>query len=143
MIGLKFQLESDNTQRVKDATDKAAFKSVGHAASSIRKTAIESIEQAEGPSAPGTPPHTHTGGVTKKGKVRRGNLQRAIVFDSDKAKQEAVIGPRFSVVGESGAAHELGGEFHGDDYPERPFMGPALETNAPRLPGEFAGSIGE
>ena len=143
MIGLDFKLESDTTRRVQDAADKATFKNLGHAASSIRKSAIESIQPEEGPSAPGTPPHTHTGGVTKKGKPRKGNLQRAIVYDVDKAAQDAVIGPRASVVGEAGAAHELGGEFHGDDYPERPYMGPALETNAPRLPGEFAGSIGE
>lgn len=143
MIGLKFQLESDRTKRVKDAADKAAFKNLGHGASAIRKTAIESIKQAEGPSPPGTPPHTHTGGVTKKGKQRKGNLQRAIVYDADKARQEAVVGPRYSVVGESGRAHELGEEFRGDDYPERAFMGPALEENIPRFADGMAGSIAE
>ena len=143
MIGLKFQLESDSTKRVKDVADKAAFKNLGHAASAVRKTAIESIEQAEGPSAPGTPPHTHTGGVTKKGKQRKGNLQRAIVFDNDQRTQTAVVGPRYSVVGESGRAHELGEEYFGDDYPERPYMGPALEVNVPRFAEGMAGSIGE
>ena len=143
MIGLQFKIESDTTKKVEKAADKATFKNLGHAASSIRKSAIESIKPAEGPSAPGTPPHTHTAGVTKKGKPKKGHLPRAIVYDVDKAAQEAVIGPRASVVGESGAAHELGGEFHGDDYPERPFMFPALETNAPRLADEYAGSIGE
>ena len=143
MIGLLFQLERDTSKRVSDAAEKAAFKNLGHAASSIRKTAIESIKPAEGPSPPGMPPHTHTAGVTKKGKPKKGHLPRAIVFDVDKQKQEAVIGPRASVVGESGAAHELGEEFHGDDYPERPYMFPALETNAPRFADEYAGSIGE
>ena len=143
MIGLDFKLESDATKQVTQAADKATFKNLGHAASSIRKSAIESIKPEEGPSAPGTPPHTHTQRVTKKGKVAKGHLPRAIVYDVDKARQEAVIGPRASVVGESGAAHELGEEFHGDDYPERPFMGPALEANAPRFADEYAGSIGE
>jgi hypothetical protein len=143
MIGLSFQLERDSTKRVLDAADKAAFKNLGHAASAIRKTAIESIKPAEGPSPPGTPPHTHTAGVTKKGKLKKGHLPRAIVYDVDKAKQEAVVGPRASVVGESGAAHELGEEFRGDDYPERPYMSPALEANAPRFADEYAGSIGE
>ncbi len=143
MIGLEFKLERDTTKRVTDAADKATFKNLGHAASSIRKSAIESIKPEEGPSAPGTPPHTHTQRVTKRGKVAKGHLPRAIVYDVDKARQEAVIGPRASVGGECGAAPELGEEFHGDDYPERPFMGPALEANAPRLADEYAGSIGE
>jgi hypothetical protein len=133
----------DTTKRVEDAAERAVFRNVGHGAATIRKEAIESIIQAEGPSEPGTPPHTHTGGVTKKGKVRRGELQRAIVYDVDRAAQSALIGPRESVVGESGAAHEFGGEFKGDEYPERSFMGPTLDNNDERFAGSFAGSIGE
>lgn len=144
MIGLEIKIE-DTTPRVEAAAERAVFRNVGHAAATIRNEAIESIEPATGPSAPGTPPHTHTSGVTQKGKVRRGELPRAIVFDQDRDAQSAIIGPRYSVVGESGAAHEgtLGGEYKGDEYPERPFMGPALDNNNDRFASSFAGSIGE
>lgn len=140
MIGTAFQF-TDQSKRVTNAADAASFRNLGHAAAAIRKDAVESIVAADGPSAPGTPPHTHTGGVTKKGKVRKGNLQRAIVFDAD--KESAVIGPRFSVVGLAGRAHELGEEFHGDLYPERAYMGPALDRNKDRFASSWAGSIGE
>jgi hypothetical protein len=131
MFGLTIQLE-DKTQRVKDAADQSSFRNLGHAAASIRKTAIESIVVAEGPSDPGTPPHT-----------RRRQLKRAIKFDADKAAESALIGPEASIIGEAGAAHEFGGEFRGEDYPDRPFMEPALESNLDRFASEWAGSIGE
>ena len=131
MFGLTFQLD-DQTNRAKDAAEKTSFRNLGHAAASIRKTAIESIIVAEGPSEPGTPPHT-----------RRRQLKRAIKYDVDKAAESALIGPEASIVGEAGAAHEFGGEFRGEEYPERPFMEPALEANVDRFASEWAGSIGE
>jgi hypothetical protein len=131
MIGLLFQSE-DQTKRVTTAADQATFRNVGHAAASIRKTAIEEIIVAEGPSDPGTPPHT-----------RRRQLKRAIKFDNDKSSQTAIIGPEASIVGEAGAAHEFGGEFRGEQYPERAFMGPALDANIDRFASEWRGSIGE
>lgn len=142
MIGIDVKIE-DNTQRVADAAERATFRNLGHAAATLRNEAIESIVPAEGPSEPGTPPHTHTASVTKAGRVRRGELPRAIVFDVDRAAQSALIGPRYSVVGESGAAHELGGEFKGEEYPERSFMGPALDNIEDRFAQSFQGSIGE
>lgn len=140
MIGTEFKFE-DRTKRVDTATEKASFRNFSHAAAAIRKDAVESIKNEAGPSDPGTPPHTHTGGITKKGKVRKGNLQRAITYDADKGS--AVIGPRESVVGLAGRAHELGEELHGDEYPERSYMEPALDLNMGRFASEWAGSIGE
>ncbi len=140
MIGLKNFKFDDQTKRVSDAAEKATFRNVRHAAAAIRRDASESITQADGPSAPGSPPHTHTGGVTKKGKTRKGNLQRAIAYDADAIS--AVIGPRESVVGLAGQAHEMGESFHGQDYDERPFMGPALEKNLDRFASSWQGSIG-
>ncbi len=131
MFGLTVQVD-DQTKRVADAADTTTFRNLGHAAASIRKTAMAEITNAEGPSEPGTPPHS-----------RRGQLRRAIKFDVDKASETAVIGPEASIVGEAGAAHEFGGEFRGQDYPERPFMEPALEANVDRFASEWAGSIGE
>jgi hypothetical protein len=142
MIGLQLQIV-DQMQKVADAAKEAEFRNLGHAAAAIRKTEIASIHDAPGPSAEGTPPHTHTGGVTKSGKPRRGQLPRSIAFAQDKAAGIAVIGPRASVVGEAGAAHEFGGQFRGEDYPERPFAEPALEQNVDRFAADWQGSIGE
>jgi hypothetical protein len=142
MIGLSVQTE-DNTKRVADAAEKATFRNVGHAAAAIRNDAIESILPSDEPSAPGSPPHTRSAGIGKNGKVRRGVLQKAIVFHQDFAAQMAIVGPRFSVAGESGEAHEFGGEFRGQDYPERSFMGTALDRKRARFASSFEGSIGE
>lgn len=128
-------------KRVEKAADEASFRTIGHAASAIRKDAIASIVPGQGASPPGSPPHTHSQRITKKGKVRQGNYQRAIVFDVSKI--DAVIGPRASVVGQSFAAHEFGGDYFGESYPARPTMGPALDRNASRFGDSFAGSIGE
>src|SRR5262245_12333261 len=142
MIGARVQIV-DRMQQVADAAKAAEFRNLGHAAASIRKTEIASIKSAPGPSQPGTPPHTDTGGLSKSGKARRGVLQRSFAYAVDKAAGRAVIGPQASVVGEAGAAHEFGGEFRGMDYPERPFAAPALEQNLDRFAGDWQGSIGE
>ena len=132
MIGAGSNMQV-HPEKVTKAVEKAAFKNFGHAAARIRKDARESLLKAEGPSAPGTPPHTH----------KRQFLKNAITFDNDRASQEAVIGPRFSRVGESGKAHEFGGEYKGADFPERKFMLPAMEKNLDRFAGDWAGSVGE
>jgi hypothetical protein len=125
MFGLSVQIV-DRLQSVAQAT----FRSLGHAAAAIRKTAIGSIGVSDEPSAPGSPPHT-----------RGRQLPRAIVYDV--SAESAVVGPRESVVGQAGAAHEHGGEFRGDQYAERPFMAPALVSNLERFPQEWEGAIGE
>ncbi len=125
--------------KIDNAVTKAGFKNFGHAANRIRTDAISSIQFGKGPSQPGTPPHTHGARLTKKGKPRRGQLQRAIVYDADATS--AMIGPRASIVGKSGAAHEFGGEYMGENYPERPFMGPAMLRNIDRFASDWEGSV--
>jgi hypothetical protein len=131
MIGLTSKVE-DRFQRVKAAADRSNFKNLGHAAATIRKQAAASIEVSPDASPAGTPPHT-----------RRRQLKRAIKYDVDKAASIAVIGAEFSKVGTSASAHELGGEYKGQEYPKRGFMLPALEANEDRIAGEWKGSIGE
>jgi phage gpG-like protein len=130
MIGLKVRT-TDNTKAVHKAVDKAAFKNFNHAAASISKDVKSTLEKADGASEPGQPPHTHKGIY----------LRRAIRFASD--KEGAVIGPMASVVDQAGAVHEFGGDYKGNDYPERPFMYPALQRALPRFAGQWRGSIGE
>ena len=130
MFGLKLKV-LDLTKRVKNAAERAGFRNFGHAAASLRKDAIASIENSPVPSDPGEPPHTR----------RRRLLPRAIRYAVD--KQGAVVGPVASVAGEVGQAHEFGGRYMEQNYPERPFMFPALERAAPRFAGEWRGSVGE
>jgi phage gpG-like protein len=116
-------------RRVESAAKRAQFESLRHAAASIRIDVQQSIEKSSESSSPGDPPHS-----------RRGQLKRSIVFDA--GPDEAIVGPRFSVMGESAGAHEFGGEYKGEDYPERPFMLPALERNQDRFASSWSGSIG-
>jgi hypothetical protein len=121
----------DEMHKVAKAADKATYRNFHHAAASISKDAKSTLEKADGPSDPGKPPHTHKGVY----------MRRAVRYAAN--KEGAVIGPRGSVVGESGAAHEFGEKYRGTDYPERPFMRPALERNLGRFADTWRGSIGE
>ena len=115
---------------VKAKAQRGNFKSLGHAAASIRLVARRSIRRRKSAAMPGTPPNT-----------RRGQLKRSIMYSLDKQRGVAIIGPDFDVVGAAGKAHEFGGRFRRERYPKRPFMGPALEKVKDRLPPMWANSI--
>lgn len=136
----------DELHKVEQAVEKAAYRNFGHAAASIRKDAQASIINAPSrkrarrrkgrvvrratheASPPGKPPYT-----------QRGQLRRAIVYQAD--KEGAIIGPRYSVVGIGAEAHEHGGRHRGGDFPQRPFMFPALERNESRFADLWRGSV--
>lgn len=130
MIRLSTRVEDLAVRLLLGKAASATFRNLGHAAASIRKTAVASIVRRKGPSSAGKPPHT-----------RRGHLRRAIRFDVTKSKQSAVIGPMASVVGESASAHEFGRVYKGTKFPERPFMGPSMISNLDRMAADWAGSI--
>lgn len=134
MLGMKVTVV-DRTSRLKKAADRGVFQSIRHAAASLRKDVQASIESAPKgqPSAPSTPVHTHN----------RAFFRRGILYSVSEDRKSAVIGPAFSKVGTVGAAHEFGGEYRGQTFPQRSFMGPGLVRAIPRFAGEFAGSIGE
>lgn len=130
MFGLSATIR-DETYRVRRAAKEASRGVLRFAAYSIRQTAVASIDRADGPSQPGSPPHTH-----------RGNwLRRAIFYAAEVGY--AIIGSRSSYVGEAGAAHEQGGMFRGQDFDKRPFMEPALMQNVDLFAGSWSGSIEE
>ena len=129
MFGMSVRTE-DRFDRVKKAADSATFRNLGHAAASIAKDARQSIERSPEASQPGSPPHT-----------RRGQLKRAFRYAAE--KESAVVGPLFSMVGTSAAAHEFGEDYKGIDYPERPFMQPALDRALPRFMESWSGAITE
>ena len=133
--------------KVKDAAARANFTNLTHAAAAIRLTARRSIKKApkgqgsddkgrftsarqNRPSPPGKPPHT-----------RKGQIKRAILYAVERKVGRAFIGPTHEAMGMSAGAHEFGGRFRGQRYRARPFMGPALKENVPRLPRLWAGSV--
>jgi len=122
----------DKTHKVLAAKDKAQFRNLSHAVASIRKDVMSTIEKGDEPSPAGTPPHT-------RGKRHR-NLRSAMLFDV--GKEDAIIGPRFSFVGESARAHEFGETYKGMKFDERPFMLPGLLKNLTRFADAWEGSIG-
>lgn len=149
MMNLRVRINEQLQQKLEEAAKTATFRNFGHAMAAIRKTAQGSIERAAKeprqnasrkrkrrravptiPSPPGSPPRT-----------RRGQLKRAIRFDV--TETSAVAGPIHTIVGESAAAHEFGGTYKGAEYPERKFMGPALEQNVSRFAESWRSSIGE
>lgn len=130
----------DHTERVAKAERRATYRLVDKAAFNVRKSAIDSIQPGDGPSPIGAPPHTHTQKVTKRGKVRKGRLPKAIVYQSHRG--EAVIGPAFSLIGDVGGTHEHGSERFGTDYPARPYMVPARDKNLTAFGNSYAGQIG-
>lgn len=119
-------------KRVEKAADEATYRNIRHAAFSISKRAKSSIKKRKRPSDPGSPPST-------KGRGRK-NIRGAIFVAA--TRDEGIIGPRASFVGDVGEAHEFGKKRKGDSYPERSFMGPALLANLDRFAASWRGSIG-
>lgn len=104
------------------AVNRGSFRSLNHAAASIRKAAIAGILIHPDPSPVGTPVHS-----------RYGLFKAAILYSVDKDKQDAVIGTRYSMVDDSGEPHEKGTFYRGQQFDKRPFMQPALLRSIPRL----------
>ncbi len=120
----------DETRRVLKKAREASFKSLGHAGAAIRMAARRSIKRGGGKSQEGTPPHT-----------RKGRLKNAIMYAVERERQSVVIGPDVEMAGAAGKAHEFGGRYRKENYPKRPFMGPALEKLRSRIPSMWAKSV--
>jgi phage gpG-like protein len=126
MIAVKVTTKK-SIDKVKRKAEQGNFKSLGHAAATIRLIARRSIRRRQTAAMPGSPPHT-----------RQGQLKRSIMYAIDKQRGVALIGPSFDFVGTAGKAHEFGGRYRRERYPKRPFMGPALEKVKDRLPSLWA-----
>jgi len=121
-------------RKVEQRVEKAAYRSHGHAAASIRKDASGSIKQRKKKrkAAPaGSPPFQHQAGF----------FRRALRYWVDRHREDAVIGFLRSRVGPVAAAHEHGEMEGGRNYPERPVMRPALNRNRDRFAKNWRASI--
>jgi len=130
MFGAKFTAKV-TPQVVEQAAKRRQPQTFKQAAFDIMQDAKTSIEKAsKGVAAPpGEPPHTHRGAW----------LRRSIRYFADAFG--AFIGPMHSMVGKAGAIHEHGGTWKGAVYPQRSFMGPALEKNISAFANQWRGTI--
>ena len=119
-------------RRVQDAMRRAQRRGLIRAAAAIRLQAARSIIQSASPSAPGRPPHT-----------RKGLLRRSILYalQEERGLLAAIIGTSHDILGPAGRAHEFGGRFRREVFPRRPFIEPALNVVANRLPDFFRGGL--
>lgn len=124
------------------AVDKARRAALSKAGAFIRTTARNSMRRCKGSAPPGQPPHVH-----------RGTLRRLIFFGYDRASDSVVVGPvgfRKSTapnVLEFGGSTKVKTRRRGRFVTQRarvetrPYMGPALAKERPKLPRMWAGSI--
>ena len=125
MAGTRF-----DTTAIVDAAEKAAYRNIGHALASIRKTAIASVVKSKKPSAVGTPIHT-----------RAGFAKRSIGY-SRSDKWGGYAGFDYKRIGTAMSVHEHGGRRKRTTYPKRPTMLPALLSNLDRFAASWKYSIG-
>lgn len=145
MIQFKAGKFVDDGARLAKAFRRAAHRALRRLGFLIRGTAQASIEDAAGPSAAGSPPHTHTAGANRrKGKSRKGVLPGSILY-GEIDPMGVIVGPSANLAGTVGAAFEHAGTatFRGQEYPSRPFMGPALGEEIGKLPGILAEQFGQ
>jgi phage gpG-like protein len=155
MFDVKTQFE-DSSKQVITAAEKEidrALQRTSYAISQDAKASIKNAPPAAGGgsrrsrrrkgkrqnSRPGQAPLTR--GIPRK------NLRAAIGYSVDKVSDTAVIGTRYSMVGDVGGALELGEDrpstSDNENIDARPFMGPALDRNAPLFGPAFQGGIGQ
>ena len=126
---------------VMNSVDRATRKVLSRFGAFVRQRARSSIRKRKKPSAPGQPPSSHTG-----------LLKAGIYFGYDAQADSVVIGPvALNAKGEDvPATLEAGGMATITFGPKigqqvfiaaRPFMGPALEAEAPQLPDMWKDAV--
>jgi hypothetical protein len=124
---------------VKNAVDRATLRVLSKIGAYIRQAARSSIRTRKAISQPGNPPSSH-----------EGSLKRLIFFSYDPAAHSVVIGPvPLHGVAEAPPLLEFGGtarrvrrgKGYVANYRARPYMGPALQQELPKLPSMWANSV--
>jgi hypothetical protein len=146
MISLDFKAATAgffDRKAVTSAVDKATRRVLSKFGAFVRTRARTSMRRRKGVSAPGDPPHAHTG-----------LIKRFLFFSYDRERKSVVIGPaKLNRVVSSTAlpALEYGGRTQIEDrrgarlrtanVDPRPFMGPAYQAEAPKLPAMWRDSV--
>jgi hypothetical protein len=140
MIDLRIKEMFFDRKAVTGKVDAAARKVLSKFGAFVRTTARHSIRKRKAISQPGSPPSSHVG-----------TLKRLIFFGYDADRRSVVIGPApLRGQAEAPPLLEYGGRARVKDrrrrtvvatYRARPFMGPALAKEQPKLPAMWAASI--
>ena len=100
MVDFKFKLLFFDTKEIKSKVSEATRKVLSKFGAFVRATAKQSIKTKSTSSAPGQPPHSHTG-----------YLKKGIMFGYDKTQESVVVGPvKLPKKGNAPEALEKGGE---------------------------------
>lgn len=159
---MKMKAAFFDAKLVTSRVSKARRAYLSKAGAFVRRTARTSIRSSSKPSAPGQPPHSHIGARIaslnrkrkKEGKSRvTAAFQgvRHILFSYDATADSVVVGPISNTGGVVTNALEFGGKSYawrnGEQVPiqiaARPFMLPALESEAPKFPDLWKDSVGK
>jgi len=140
MIGMVTREMFFDGRKVLRAVDAAARKVLSRFGAFVRTTARHSIRRRRAVSRPGEPPSSHAG-----------HLRRLIFFGYDAGRRSVVIGPTpFRGPAEVPPLLEYGGKARRRGrkgrmvmatYKARPYMGPAFESEKPKLPAMWANSV--
>ena len=146
MIGMVCKKMFFDHKAVMRRVDKATRRVLSKFGAFVRTTARSSIRRRKKASEPGQPPSSHSG-----------DLRRQIYFGYDRVRESVVIGPARlnQKVGNAPEALEYGGASvvaEGSRRQSRrrkrrvmvrarPFMGPAMEREKPKLPAMWRDSI--
>ncbi|MCA9251265.1 MAG: hypothetical protein KDA54_09025 [Phycisphaerales bacterium] len=143
MIDMRIKQLFFDRAKVIRAVDKARRAVLSKAGAFIRTAARSSIRKRKGASAPGQPPSSHTG-----------LLKKFIYFGYEPDSDSVVIGPvKLNKPGAAPSVLEHGGKTliqkrrrgrivrRQVSIKPRPYMGPALEKEQPKLPKLWAGSV--
>ena len=128
-IGIRVKECFFDRAKVINAMDRVTHWALKAFGKEVRSTAQKSMQRAEGPSAPGTPPHVHGKALIKK----------QLYYSFDFNQRSVVIGPEYldrartyagvtipQLMEEGGTVIGIDGKVH--IYPARPYMGPAFEA---------------
>ena len=143
MIDLRIKSLFFDRPKVQRAVDKAKRAVLSRAGAFIRQTAKQSMRHRKGSAPPGRPPYVHAG-----------HLRRLIFFGYDANSESVVIGPLGFRRSDAPNVLEFGGatvverrrrrgrrERRKVRIARRPYMGPALEKERPKLPKLWANSV--
>ena len=144
MIGINFKGLFFDHKGVLAKVDRGTRRVLSKFGAFVRRGARSSIRKRKGASTPGKPPSSHTG-----------LLKKFIFFGYEPRKRSVVIGPvRLNQkVGDAPEALEHGGTSTVVEggrrrrrkrritIRARPFMGPAMAKEKPKLPAMWAGSV--
>lgn len=100
MVDFNFKFLFFDTKEIKSKVSEATRKVLSKFGAFVRQTAKQSIKTKATSSAPGQPPHSHTG-----------QLKKGILFGYDPANQSVVVGPvKLAKKGNAPEALEKGGQ---------------------------------